>query len=27
RAILIAHKFRTKGQNLGQIQNIWNEGE
>ncbi|EKK1440260.1 guanylate kinase, partial [Campylobacter jejuni] len=23
----IAHKFRTKGQNLGQIQNIWNEGE
>lgn len=27
RAILIAYKFRTKGQNLGQIQNIWNEGE
>ena len=27
RAILIAYKFRTKGKNLGQIQNIWNEGE
>ncbi|MBM0636693.1 guanylate kinase [Campylobacter sp. VicNov18] len=27
RAILIAHKFKTKGQNLEQIQNIWNEGE
>lgn len=27
RAILIAHKFKTKGQNLEQIQNIWNKGE
>ncbi|WP_079266538.1 guanylate kinase [Campylobacter jejuni] len=27
RAILIAHKFRIKGQNLEQIQNIWSEGE
>lgn len=27
RAILIAHKFKTKGQNLEQIQNNWNKGE
>lgn len=27
RAILIAYKFRIKGQNLEQIQIIWNEGE
>lgn len=27
RAILISHRFKTKGQNLEQIQNIWNKGE
>ena len=27
RAIFIAHKFKTKGQNLEQIQNFWNKGE
>ncbi|TKX31408.1 guanylate kinase [Campylobacter aviculae] len=27
RAILIAHKFKTKGQDLDRIQNTWNKGE
>lgn len=27
RAILISHKFKTKGQNLEQIQKKWNKGE
>ncbi|MBZ7942292.1 guanylate kinase [Campylobacter molothri] len=27
RAILVAHRLRTKGQDLDRIQNIWNKGE
>ncbi len=27
RSILIAHKFRTRGQDIEQIQNVWNKGE
>ncbi|TKX32097.1 guanylate kinase [Campylobacter estrildidarum] len=27
RAILVAHRLKTKGQDLDQIQNIWNKGE
>ncbi|MBZ7935253.1 MULTISPECIES: guanylate kinase [Campylobacter] len=27
RAILVAHRLRTKGQDLDQIQNTWNKGE